>query len=258
MTLEVKTVTVGFGGVVALKDVSLSVTPAAIAAVVGPNGSGKSTLFNAISGLVSTRTGTIGLDGKDLAGMTPQRRISAGIARTFQTPRFDPRVTVLETVKRGFYPKSRVSLIGVLLRSPATQAEEREITKGALAILADLGLARYADELMSSLPMGHVRLVEVARAIANEPAYILLDEPAAGLTRDERNVLAREIRRIAARGVGVLLVEHNFDLVRQLADEITVLNQGRMLLRGKPDDVAADRDFIAIYLGRGPSRKLAS
>jgi branched-chain amino acid transport system ATP-binding protein len=249
MTIQVNNISVKFGGVTALRDVSVNLERGKILAVVGPNGSGKSTLFNAITGMVQPSSGTVTVDNSRVDGMPAFRRIGLGLARTFQTPRFDPRVTVQEAIMCGFYPIRRSSMLSSLIRTPAAAREEDGFRERCDGIMRDLKLSDHRDALMSELPMGRVRLVEVARAVANNPKYILLDEPAAGLARDEQRMLSFEVRRLAERGVGVLLVEHNFNLIRELAEHVVVLKNGGMFLSGAPDVVARDRSFIEVYLG---------
>jgi branched-chain amino acid transport system ATP-binding protein len=249
MSIEVRSVEVRFGGVVALSDVSLTLPPGKVVAVIGPNGSGKSTLFNTITGLVKLADGAVVVDGVDLVGLPPFRRIRLGIGRTFQTPRFDPAITVEEAVLCGFYPVRRAGVASVLLGLPSAGREEQQLLGKCRAILEDLGLDRYHDKPLSELPMGHIRLVEVARAIANQPRYLLLDEPAAGLTAAEQSRLAAEIKRLAIAGVGILLVEHNFGMIRNLADDVLVLNRGRELCRGEVQSVERMPIFIEMYLG---------
>lgn len=250
MTIKVSSVTVRFGGVTALRDASLTLDKGHVLSIVGPNGSGKSTMFNAITGMVQPDSGTVSIDGERVDSLPAHRRIALGLARTFQTPRFDPKVTVEEAVMCGFYPIHKASILGSMLRTPFASREEAGFRRRLDEILADLRLSEFRDLQMSELPMGRVRLVEVARALANEPKYILLDEPAAGLARDEQRMLAAEVRRLAERGVGVLLVEHNFNLIRELAEHVVVLQEGGVLLEGKPAEIAKDPAFIDMYFGR--------
>lgn len=254
MSIEVDRVSVSFGGVHALSDVSIRVEQGRITTVIGPNGSGKSTLFNSITGLVSITSGTVKLDGEDMAGVPPYQRIARGLARTFQTPRFDPHVSVEEAVLCGFYPVARMGLLGAMFRAPSVGRQEREFARGCDAILEDFGLTGVRHASLGELPMGLVRLVEVARAVANRPRYLLLDEPAAGLTRAEQELLAAEIRRVVGSGVGVLLVEHNFAMVRSLSDHTLVLERGRMLAQGHPDELMRDPAFVEAYLGSSHGR----
>lgn len=249
MSVQVHEVTVDFGGIVALSKVSLKLERGQILAVIGPNGSGKSTLFNSITGMVTAASGKIIVDDTPVDGMQPHRRIALGLARTFQTPRFDPHVTVEEAVLCGFYPVSQSGMLPALLRAPKSAKQEQTFSERCAEILQDLRLSDYRHTRMGELPMGQVRLVEVARAVANNPKYILLDEPAAGLARDEQAMLSYEVRRLAEKGVGVLLVEHNFNLIRELAQHVIVLNRGAMLLSGSAEDIARDKSFIDVYLG---------
>jgi ABC-type branched-subunit amino acid transport system ATPase component len=249
MTLEAIDIEVRFQGVVALQNVSLSVQPGLVTAVIGPNGSGKSTLFNSITGFVGLHDGRVTLDGMDLKGLPPHRRIARGIGRTFQTPRFDPATRVLDAVICGYFPVRRGSLAATLLGLPSSLRQEARLREQGHLLLDDLGLAAFAEHQLAELPMGHLRLVEVARAVANKPKYILLDEPAAGLSRAEQDRLSEALRRLAAGGVGVLLVEHNFGLVRRLADEVLVLDRGRELCRGPGASIDRDQRVIDIYLG---------
>lgn len=249
MAIEVSNVSVRFGGVVALNGVSARIEPGSIVTVIGPNGSGKSTLFNTITGMVVPASGAVSVDGRDLAGVPTHRRIAAGIARTFQTPRFDPHVSVEEAVLCGFYPQSRCTLLAMLLRSPSVARAERSFRERGEKVLADFRLSALKHMALGELPMGQVRLVEVARAIANEPKYLLLDEPAAGLSKDEQRLLGDEIRRVAKSGVGILLVEHNFALVRALSDHVIVLDRGSLLLKGRPEELLRNQAFVDAYLG---------
>ncbi|WP_454719939.1 MULTISPECIES: ABC transporter ATP-binding protein [Cupriavidus] len=258
MTIEVKDVAVRFGGVDALKGVSLAVAPGRIVTVIGPNGSGKSTLFNSITGMVALARGSVSMDGEDLARMPACRRIARGLARTFQTPRFDPEVSVAEAVLCGFYPVARPRFAPALLRTPALRRQERRFHDECARILGDFGLADCRDKALGTLPMGLVRLVEVARAVANAPRYLLLDEPAAGLTRQEQAVLGAALRRLAASGIGVLLVEHNFGMVRDLSDHTVVLDRGALLMAGRPDELLRDPGFVRAYLGTAAAAHPAS
>jgi ABC-type branched-subunit amino acid transport system ATPase component len=249
MSIEVAQVGVRFGGVTALQDVDLTLTRGEVLAVIGPNGSGKSTLFNAITGFVNIASGRVAVDGRDLAGMAAENRIASGISRTFQTPRINPAASVEEAVLCGFHPHARTGFWQGLLRPPAMARTEAELRQRRSRVLEQLDLLGFARQQMGELPMGIVRLVDIARAMAAEPNYLLLDEPAAGLSKTEQNVLIQQVRRLAGQGVGVLLVEHNFGLVRRLADRVMVLDRGKVLLRGTADEVSRRPEFITAYLG---------
>jgi branched-chain amino acid transport system ATP-binding protein len=249
VSIKVRDVTVRFGGVIALSKVSLTLEPGTIVSVVGPNGSGKSTLFNSVSGLVRLAEGAITIGGHDIRDYAPYRRVTLGLARTFQTPRFDPRESVERAVLCGFYPQAQAGLLSTMLRLPVSDREEEKLLASCHRILRDLNLFDLRDTVLGELSMGQVRLVEVARAIANEPKYLLLDEPAAGLSRHEQQILAEEVKRLARAGVGVLLVEHNFHLVRELAGHVVVLDRGKMLLEGLPREIEVNPEFVSLYLG---------
>lgn len=249
MSVEVSNIAVRFGGVTALEGVSLTLNPGEVLGVIGPNGSGKSTLFNAITGFVSVADGEVSVDGQNLAGIDAYKRISNGISRTFQTPRIDPKASVEEAVLCGFHRRAMTSLWGGLFRPRSVQKSEEDLRSHRLQLLADLNLSSVAQQLLSELPMGLVRLVDIARAMAAGPKYLLLDEPAAGLSRAEQKVLVDQVRRVADQGVGVLLVEHNFRLVKSLATRVVVLDRGKVLLRGTPEEVSQRPEFVGAYLG---------
>ncbi|MDB5838413.1 MAG: transporter related [Herminiimonas sp.] len=249
MTLEVQDVTVRFGGFTALSAISVSLQPGRILAVIGPNGSGKSTLFNSITGLVPVQSGRVTVNGEDISATPSFQRIRRGISRTFQTPRIDPEMTVQTSVLCGLYSARKQGLLSTMLGTGAARREERGLRERSLEILRSLDLHHLSGVRMGELPIGQVRMVDVARAIAASPKYLLLDEPAAGLSHEELRVLAAQIRRVAASGAGVLLVEHNFHLVKELAEDVVVLNLGTRLLSGKPDQIAQHPEFIKVYLG---------
>jgi ABC-type branched-subunit amino acid transport system ATPase component len=249
MSIQIENVTVRFGGITAVAGVSLKIDAGHITAVVGPNGSGKSTLFNSVSGLVPLATGSICIDGQDVDRIEPSRRVRLGLARTFQTPRFDPFESVEHAILCGFYPHAKAGLIATMLRLKSSSSEELKLREGCRAILENLDLLALRDVPLTELSMGQLRLVEVARAIANRPKYLLLDEPAAGLSRAEQHVLAAQVRRVADSGVGVLLVEHNFNLIRDLSERVLVLDRGTLILEGRPQDIETNPEFISLYLG---------
>jgi ABC-type branched-subunit amino acid transport system ATPase component len=247
--IDVLGVTVRFQGIMALSDVSLSLRPGTILAVIGPNGSGKSTLFNSISGLVDLTEGSISIGGRDVHAVPPHGRVKLGLARTFQTPRFDAQKNVEFAVLCGFYSQFRAGPLGALIRLPHVGREERRLLDECHTILKDLQLFELRHTPLAELSMGQVRLVEVARAIASKPKYLLLDEPAAGLSRFEQQTLAGEVRRLRDQGVAVFLIEHNFSLVRDVAEHVVVLDRGKVVLEGAPELVKANPAFIDLYLG---------
>jgi ABC-type branched-subunit amino acid transport system ATPase component len=251
MSIDVANVTVHFDGIVALQGVSLTLERGEVLAVIGPNGSGKSTLFNAITGFVTVDTGKVCVDGRDLTSVLPAKRVAKGISRTFQTPRINPWANVEDAVLCGFHTHAKAGLWSGLLHPRAMRRSEHELRNARTQLLADLNLSGVAHQLLSELPMGLIRMVDIARAMAAASNYLLLDEPAAGLSQAEQNVLVDQVRHLASRGVGVLLVEHNFRLVRSLADRVVVLNRGEVLLRGTAEEVSQSPEFVNAYLGTG-------
>src|SRR5690625_621513 len=249
MTLRATNISVRFGGIQALDGVSVEVQPGQVVSVIGPNGSGKSTLFNAITGFVTPDTGRVKLDGRELDQAKPHQRVRLGLVRTFQTPRIDPDITVFEALKCGLSTLPKGGLIRAALATPKNRRDERRIEEEAQRVVEELGLAHVKDMPMGELPMGMVRLVDVGRAAVCQPKFILLDEPAAGWSADEQDVLKAQIRRLATNGVGVLLVEHNFRFVMELAEHLTVLDQGKVIASGDPEQVSKQPEFIRAYLG---------
>lgn len=247
--LETKNLRRSFGGVHAVRDVSMEVPVGAIKAVIGPNGAGKTTLFNLIAGTVAPHQGEVLFRGRRITAWKPHAVASLGIARTFQTTKLFPHMTVHENVMVGRHPRTRAGFFAGLLNLPWTWREDREIRIKAAEILADLGLASYADETASNLPFGRQRLVEFARALATEPALLLLDEPAAGLNIYETQELSRLILKIRDRGVTCLIVEHDMSLVMNISDEVLVLDQGQKIAEGPPKEIQRNPNVIRIYLG---------
>jgi branched-chain amino acid transport system permease protein len=248
-----------FGGVRAVQQVSLSLTPGMVLGVIGPNGAGKTTLFNLISGLDRPDAGRIEFRGEDVTGRAPHWLAARGMARTFQNLHIFDRLTVLENVlvpaQRGRQPSLLRALLGGRFGTEATTLER------ARAALATVGLESLAERPARELPFGQQRLVELARALALDPRLVLLDEPASGLSRAEREQLVALVRDLRARGLGVLLIEHDVPTVMSVADRVAVLHHGEKIAEGAPDQVAADARVIEAYLGgalptarRGASR----
>jgi branched-chain amino acid transport system ATP-binding protein len=255
--LVARDVRMAFGGVVALDRANIEVRPGRITGLIGRNGSGKSTLFNCLTGFLKPTMGTIELDGRDITGHAPHQVMHAGIARTFQTPRIDFQTTGREAVLCGLYPQVRHGFLASLLGLPHALAEERVLQHKADEVVDRMRMRAWAASRVNKLSMGRVRSVEVARAIAADARYVLLDEPAAGIGRDELRVLADEIRALARRGIGVLLVEHNFSLIRMLCDEVTVLDTGSVIFRGTPEQARRDERVMSLYLGTAAAGEAA-
>ncbi|MBL0918543.1 MAG: ABC transporter ATP-binding protein [Hydrogenophaga sp.] len=246
-----------FGGVVALERASIEVEPGRVIGLIGRNGSGKSTLFNCLTGFLKPTAGCITLDGRDITGEQPHKVMRAGVARTFQTPRVDQQTTAREAVLCGLYSRARHGFLASLLGLPGAQKAERQLQSEADGVVQRMHMQTWATSQVNKLSMGRVRSVEVARAIAADARYLLLDEPAAGIGRDEIRVLADEIRGLAERGIGVLLVEHNFSLIRLLCDEVTVLETGSVIFRGPPADAQDNEQVRQLYLGATATGEVA-
>ncbi len=247
--LRLDNVTRRFGGLVALENVSLEVSLRGITAIIGPNGAGKTTLFNIISGFNTPTTGSVFFDGENITGVAPEQIAKRGLVRTFQLVQLFDDLTVLENVKVGRHLHTRGGLLTALLPNLAVR-QEAAVELAARALLQQTGLADCADILASALPYGQKRLLEIARARAAEPKLLLLDEPAAGLNREETQRLANLLRQIATSGTAVLLIEHDMSLVMNVAERIAVLDFGRVIASGTPAEVRQNRDVIAAYLGQ--------
>jgi branched-chain amino acid transport system ATP-binding protein len=249
--LQTRSLHRSFGGVHAVKDVTFHVPHGAIKAIIGPNGAGKTTLFNLIAGSISPHGGEVLFRDKPITGWKPHAVAALGIARTFQTTKLFPHMTVLENVMVGRHSRMRSGFLAGMLNLPSTWREAREAHGKARAILEDLGLAAHAGETASNLSFGRQRLVEFARALAMEPTLLLLDEPAAGLNIYETNELAQLILKIRDRGITCLIVEHDMSLVMNISDEVVVLDQGQKIAEGPPAAIQRNPDVVRIYLGDG-------
>lgn len=247
--LEAKDVSKSFGGNRALIDVSLEADPGRITALIGPNGSGKTTLLNVICGYYRGQTGQIRLGDKTITGLPPDRVATLGVSRTFQTPHIPDDLTVREVVITGRYSHERVSVFGVLFRSPHYRRVAKGDDRDALRVLDLVGLSHLASEVATTLPLGQRRLLELARCLVSNPGAILLDEVASGLDENEIKVLSRILLELREKGSTIVLVEHNFRLVTSLADQIYVLAQGRVMSSGTPDHVQSDPNVKREYLG---------
>ncbi len=245
-----------YSGLVAVDHVDLVIPDGGVHAVIGPNGAGKTTLFNLISGLVVPSEGRITLAGTDVTALPPHQRAALGMARTFQNIRIFGAMTVLENVLTGLHPHLHASLGAIIARLPGFRSEERAAVERARAALDLVGLSDRAGRAASSLAYGDQRRLEIARAMAQGPKLLLLDEPAAGMNPAETITLAALVRRIAERGTTVLLVEHDMGFVMGLCDSVAVLNFGRLIFVGSPTAARTEPVVVEAYLGARLAAKL--
>jgi branched-chain amino acid transport system ATP-binding protein len=243
-SLAVFAISKTFGGIQALRSVSLDVSRGEILGLIGPNGSGKTTLLNVVSGLLSPSSGNVTLTGQDITGMYPDKIARMGIGRTFQAIRLFTRLTVLENV-----------LVAASTGRAARGA--RDWQRRASAVLQQVGIAHLADQLAGTLPYGAQRRVEIARALALEPRYLLIDEPAAGMNEEEAHELMERIKAVRQQaGCGILVVDHDLHFILQLCDRVVVLNEGQRISQGSPYDVYNDPAVINAYLGEKVAKGL--
>jgi branched-chain amino acid transport system ATP-binding protein len=246
--LEVSRVTMKFGGLTALSEVSFELAEGQIIGLIGPNGAGKTTLFNCLTGLYLPTSGAVALRGQPLP-KDPARVTELGIARTFQNIRLFPSMTVMENVLVGRHIRMRQSPLSSLLHGPRFRRSEREAAEWTMEMLSFVGLTKFSDELARNLSYGDQRRLEIARALATEPSVLLLDEPTAGMNAQETEATRRLIFAIRERGVSVVVIEHDTKFIFTLCDQVLVLVQGQVLVAGSPSQVRGDPRVIEAYLG---------
>ena len=242
-------VSVHFGGLQALTEVSFDLRPGEILSLIGPNGAGKTTIFNVITGVYKISGGQVTYDDVSLSGLRPHHILARGIARTFQNIRLFTAMTALENVMVARHCRTRASVAGAVLRLPSQRREEREVRRRALEALEFAGLGDHADTVAKNLPYGLQRRLEIARALGSDPRTLLLDEPAAGLNPSESRELMETIQRIAGTGINVLLVEHDMSVVMNVSHRVVVLDHGVCICQGTPEEVRANPAVIEAYLG---------
>ena len=254
--LQLQGVSISFGGLTALDGIDLGVAHGEIVALIGPNGAGKTSLFNCISGVYRPSRGSITFHGRELVGLEPHQIVALGIGRTFQNIELFAGMTVLDNLLLGTHARRSVGVVAEAVRLPGFLREERHAVARAHALLAASGTGLHGDEIASELPYGLQKEVEVLRALAMEPTLLLLDEPAAGMTEDEASGLADVIVQLRdARGISVVLVEHNVGFVMSAADHIAVLDHGKRIAFGTPEEIRSDPAVIRAYLGSAETKR---
>ncbi|TFG50181.1 MAG: ABC transporter ATP-binding protein [Anaerolineales bacterium] len=250
--LETRGVTKRFGGLSAVDKVSLKVPEGSIYSIIGPNGAGKTTLFNCITGFYPSDEGDMLFQGKSLVGLSPDRITTMGISRTYQNIRLFPAMTALENILVGAHPQLKANMVDAILHTPRQRAEEAQALQDAQEMLNFVGLKGKGDHFARSLPYGEQRRLEMARALANRPKIILLDEPTAGMNPNESRTMMRFIENLRDElGITILLIEHDMKVVMGISEFIYVLDFGQLIAKGTPGEIQKNPQVIESYLGRG-------
>jgi branched-chain amino acid transport system ATP-binding protein len=249
--LSVINLTKSFGGLTAVDDVSFEVEKGKVFALIGPNGAGKTTLFNCITGMFPPNKGSrILLEGQDITGQKPNRAAQLGIARTFQNIRLFDFMTVLDNVRVGQHVRMKAQLWDALFKTRTEKREEKLVTERAMELLAFVGIERHAESYARNLAYGQQRRLEIARALATRPRLLLLDEPAAGFTPQEKVELMRLVQKIIDEGITVFLIEHDMKVVMGASERIAVLDHGEKIAEGTPEEVRTNQRVVEAYLGK--------
>lgn len=250
--LDVRNVSLSFGPLPVLNNVSFSIGKGEILGLIGPNGAGKTTMMNVIAGIHHAKSGEISLAGEEVSNLRPHQIATRGLRRTFQTSLLCPGLSVVENVMLGLEPQSAYGFWGAFFGRPNVHRWEREARRKSMEMLDWMGMTKFAERPGSSLSFGQQRLVEIARALVSHPAVLLLDEPAVGLTAPRVDELAQKIKQIRSEfGTSILLIEHVMQLVLTACDRVVVMSVGEVIANGSPYAVTADRKVVESYLGRG-------
>jgi branched-chain amino acid transport system ATP-binding protein len=256
--LSMRELSISFGGIAAVQNVSIDIPKGQIYSIIGPNGAGKTTLFNIVSGVYAPDNGSVLLDGRDITALPPDRLSRLGMSRTFQNLQIFFRMSAIENVMVGCHRHEKTSIVSQMLGLPSVNAENRNSERRAREFISFVGLDRYADHSAGAMPYGALKRLEIARSLATEPSILLLDEPAAGCNPTETEEVEQVIRKIADRGITVLLVEHDMKLVMRISNRIVVLDRGKQIFEGNAKGVQSDPHVIAAYLGAHGAREAAS
>ena len=249
--LDVRNLGIDFGGLTAVDGFNITVGPTEISGLIGPNGAGKTTIFNLLTGVYQPTRGSVLINGVDIKGMPTHKVNRLGIARTFQNIRLFSDMTALDNVKVGMHHDIKCSFLGSLLHLPSYYKAEKKANKKAMELLDFMGLADVAAVKAGSLPYGVQRRLEIVRALATDPSIILLDEPAAGMNPSETTELMHQIRRIRDTfHIAIFLIEHDMNLVMNVCEAIAVVNYGRLIAKGTPEEIRANPAVIEAYLGK--------
>ncbi len=247
--LEIRGLTKIFGGLTAVNELDFDVSQGELLGLIGPNGAGKTTLFNLISGVLKPTRGKVLYKGKDITGLKTNKIASLGVVRTFQATSIFPEMTVFDNVVVAHHLQAKAGLMGAIFDSPAARKDNRDIEQKTMSILDYMGLSPFKDELAKNLPHGHLRLLGIALALATNPELLLLDEPITGMNPEEVTAVMGRIESLWEKGITMVIVEHNMKALMKLSRRIVVMNFGRKIAEGTPEEIQHNKEVIEAYLG---------